>query len=202
MADVTEPALTKAAESAQRAEDAYRALAAAETFAAASRAWEDFLIHWKRGLNRCDGEGKRRYRGKVYVTSKARVTADPRLDYLRVARNTDEHGLAEIVGLQKKAIAIGALGGYESTEPERGPNGEWTIRFTSLTDDPPPFLAILPEHIELKAVNDGRKTIPVPPGYDYVAGETCAPVALAKYGLDFLFSEIDNLASHEREQNQ
>jgi hypothetical protein len=184
---------TPAEQSAERALGAYNDLVEAETFADARAAWEDFLTHWRRGLNRCDAEGTRSRRGS-YVVSKSRVMADSALAYLWSARNAEEHGVAEIATLQERAIAIGAFGGYQEEEVERGPNGERTFRYTPLMDDPPPFFAVLPEHIKLVAVRDREKDVPVPKGYEYGLGETLAPVALAKVGLDFLLDEVANLA--------
>jgi len=121
------------------------------------------------------------------------VEADPALAYLWAARNAEEHGLTEIATLQDRAIAIGSLGGYHEEEGEPGPNGERTFTYTPLTDDPPPFFAVIPEHIKLQAIVDREKIVPVPAGYDYDLAMTCAPVALAKVGLDFLLREIDAL---------
>jgi hypothetical protein len=185
---------TPAEQSAQRALDAYNALAAAEHFAEAREAWEDFLTHWRRGLNRCDVMGKRG-RPTVYVPNRVRVKADPALSYLWAARNAEEHGIAEIATIQERAIAIGAFGGYLEEVGDPGPSGELTVRYTPLTDDPPPFFAILPEHIKLQPVADRGNLLPVPRGYDYDVGETSAPVALAKVGLDFLFEQVANCPS-------
>jgi hypothetical protein len=60
-------------------------------------------------------------------------------------------------------------------------------------DDPPPFFAVLPEHIKPVAITDRTGAVPVPKGYDYDLGETPAPVALAATGLEFLRQEVANL---------
>ena len=184
---------TPAELSVKRAHKAYGALAEAETFEDARAAWEDFLTHWRRGLNRCDAEGARIQRG-AYVPSKVRVMADSALAYLWAARNAEEHGLAEVATVQERAIAIGAFGGYEEERGPPGPNGEMTFRYTPLSDDPPPFFAVLPEHIKLMAIRDRTGAVPVPKGYDYYLAEIPAPVALAATGMDFLRQEVANLA--------
>lgn len=201
LANITKPVPSHAERSAQRATEAVNALIAAETFAEARLAWEDFLTHWRRGLNRCDGKA-RRDRSKQYVPSHNRVRADPALAYLWAARNAEEHGLNEIAIVQQKALAIGALDGYRHETSKRGSHGEWVFKFTPLTDQPPPFVMLLPEHIELQTINDGRTDVPVPPGYTYIVGETSAPVALATYGLNFLFKEISDLTFREDDQDQ
>lgn len=184
---------TSAEQSAQRALVAYNALTVAETFADARAAWEDFLTYWRRGLNRCDVAGTRSRR-KAYVPSRKRVEADPALTYLWEARNAEEHGVAEIATMLPRTLAVGALGGYHEEEGARGPNGERTYRYTPMTADPPPFIALLPEHIKLQAITDRQgNVLRVPVGYDYDVGETLAPVALAKAGLDFLLQEIAEL---------
>lgn len=180
--------------SARRCQDAYEALEAAETFEAARTSWEDFLTHWRRALNRCDAAG-RRAQGRAYPTAHERVSGKVELAYLWAARNAEEHGLAEIATLQDSAIAIGAFGGYLEEEGDPGPNGERTFTYTPLTDDPPPFLALVPEHIKLQPIVDRGQIIPVPPGYDYDLGMVAAPVALAKIGLDFLRQELADLAN-------
>jgi hypothetical protein len=101
---------TSAEQSAQRCRDAFEALAAAETYAAARAAWEDFLTHWRRGLNRCDAVGKRR-RGSAHVPCYQRVIAQPALAYLWAARNAEEHGVVEIAARPDGASGWGALGG-------------------------------------------------------------------------------------------
>ncbi len=181
---------TAARHSAERALQAYEALAAAESYAAAKAAWEDFLIHWRRGLNRCDALGRRN--GVGYVRSFDRVTADAALAYLWAARNADEHGLAPVATVQESAIAIGAFGGYEPGM-RVGPASEVVYTFTPTSDDPPPFIAFLPEHLRLEAIVERGQSQPVPPGYDYDVGQTFAAVALAKHGLEFLEREITNL---------
>lgn len=185
---------TPAEQSAERALSAYNALAAAETFAVARVAWEDFLTHWRRGLNRCDSAGRRSSR-HTYVSARVRVEADPALTYLWAARNAEEHGVAEIATIQERAFAIGAFGGYREEKEEQGPDGGWTVRYTPLTDDPPPFFAVLPEHIKLQPIVELGHVVAVPAGYAYDLGETSAPVALARVGLVFLLKEIANLAS-------
>ncbi|MBB5746565.1 hypothetical protein [Brevundimonas variabilis] len=176
--------------SIERARHAYDALAAAETYAAAKDAWEDFLIHWHRGINRCDAL---RPRNGAHGRSYDRVTADPALAYLRAARNADEHGLAPVATLQESAIAIGAFGGYEPGI-RTGASGEVIYTFTPTSDDPPPFIAFVPEHLRLDAIVDRAGTFPVPPEYDYEVGEILPAVALAQHGLDFLMSEVKNLS--------
>ncbi|WP_296598001.1 hypothetical protein [Phenylobacterium sp.] len=179
--------------SAQRCRDAYEALAAAETYGTARVCWEDFLTHWRRTLNRCDAAGKRA-RGRSYVVAYNRVSANAAVAYLWAARNAEEHGLAEIATVQDSVIAMGAFGGYLEEEGESGPNGERTFTYTPLSDDPPPFLAFLPEHIKLQPIVDRGQVVPVPPGYDYDLGVVAAPVALAKVGLDFLHQEMAGAA--------
>jgi hypothetical protein len=176
-------------QSAQRASSAYEALASAASFVEARQAWEDFLTFLKRGLNRCDIAGKRSGRG-AYASVSARVRADPALYYLWVARNAEEHGVVEIASLQEGAIAIGAFGGYREEAVESAAGGPKEFRYIPLTEDPPPFLAILPEHIKLQAVTERGTVVPVPPGYTYDLGEILAPIALAKTGLDFLEQEV------------
>lgn len=187
------PLATPAELSAERAQAAYTSLAEAETFEDARAAWEDFLTHWRRGLNRCDAEGAHIQRG-AYVPSKMRVMAEPALAYLWAARNAEEHGLAEVAALQERTIAIAAFGGYEEERGPPGPNGEMTFRYTPLSDDPSPFFAVLPEHIKLVAIRDRTGVVPIPKGYDYYLAEIPAPVALAATGLDFLRHEVANLA--------
>jgi len=75
----------------------------------ARSAWEDFLTHWRRALNRCDAAGRR---GRDYVAAVSRVEQDAALAYLWEARNADEHGLAPVASVQDSIIAIGAFGGY------------------------------------------------------------------------------------------
>lgn len=176
-----------------RATAAFNALAEAENFTAARTAWEDFLTHWRRTLNRCDAEGARLAR-RTYVPCHARVELEPALSYLWAARNAEEHGVAEIATLQESAFALAAFGGYQEKEGEPGPNGERTFRYTPLTDDPPPFFAILPEHIKLVLIKERSNVVPVPRGYAYDLGETPAPVSLAAVGLDFLRQELASLA--------
>jgi hypothetical protein len=176
-----------------RAIAAFDALAAAESFTAARTAWEDFLTHWRRTLNRCDAEGARLAR-RTYAPCYARVEADPALSYLWAARNAEEHGVAEIATLQESAFALAAFGGYQEEEGEPGPNGERTFTYTPLTDDPPPFFAVLPEHIKLVPIRERSNVVPVPRDYTYDLGETPAPVALATVGLDFLRQELASLA--------
>ena len=178
---------------AERAQRACTALAAAETFEDARAAWKDFLTHWRRGLNCCDAEGARIKRG-AYVPSKVRVMAEPALSYLWAARNVEDHGLAEIAAVHERVIAIAAFGGYEEERGPPGPNGEMTFRYTLLSNDPPPFFAVLPEHIKPVAIRDRTGVVPVPKGYDYYLAATPAPVALAATGLDFLRQEVANLA--------
>lgn len=178
--------------SVDRARQAYEGLAVAESFVDARSAWEDFLIHWRRGLNRCDAAGRRHRRD--YVAAGSRVDQDAALAYLWEARNADEHGLAPVASAQDSVIAIGAFGGYEPGVEER-PNGERVYTFTPTSDDPPPFIAFLPEHLRLEPVRGLGRVMPVPPGYDYDLGETFAAVALAKYGLDFLMRELANLGA-------
>lgn len=177
--------------SAQRALEAYNALAEADAFATARVAWEDFLTHWRRGLNRCDVEGSR-LQGRSYVRSYERVKADPALTYLWAARNAEEHGVDKIADVQERAFALAAFGGY-SSEVDYDSNRRPTFRFTPLTDDPPPFFAILPEHIKLCAITERGHQLPVPIGYDYAFGEQPAAVALAKVGLDFLLDQVASL---------
>ena len=190
----TWPMATPAEQSAERAQTAFEVLAKAETFQDARAAWEDFLTHWRRALNRCDAEGARVLRG-TYVASKTRVMQDPALAYLWAARNVEEHGIGEIAAVQEGAFALAAFGGYEAEVRPPGLRGEQVIRFTPLSDDPPPFFTVLPEHIKLVAIVDRTGVVPVPKGYDYDLGETPAPVALAAVGLDFLRQEISNLAA-------
>jgi hypothetical protein len=121
--------------------------------------------------------------------------ADPALAYLWAARNAEEHGAAEIATVQDRAFALAAFGGYEEEERPPGPNGERVFRYTPLTDDPPPFFAVLPEHIKLTAIPDRAGEIPVPKGYDYDLGEVPAPVALAAAGLEFLRREVASVAA-------
>ncbi|MDA8249679.1 MAG: hypothetical protein M0Z28_10920 [Rhodospirillales bacterium] len=185
---------TPAEQSAERAQEAFDALAKAETFQEARVAWEDFLTHWRRALNRCDAEGARVLRG-TYVASKTRVVRDQALAYLWAARNAEEHGLGEIAAVQERAFALAAFGGYEAEVRPPSPRGEQVIRFTPLSDDPPPLFAVLPEHIKLVAIVDRTGVVAVPKGYDYDLRETPAPVALAAFGLDFLRQEISNLAA-------
>lgn len=184
---------TPAEQSVERAQEAFDALAKAETFQDARAAWEDFLTYWRRALNRCDAEGARVLRG-TYVASKTRVMQNPALAYLWAARNAEEHGLGEIAAVQELAFALAAFGGYEAEVRASDPRGEYVIRFTPLSDDPPPFFAVLPEHIKLVAIIDRTGVVPVPKRYDYDVGETPAPVALAALGLDFLRQEISNLS--------
>lgn len=179
---------TSADLSAQRAKSAYDALGEAETFVEARAAWEDFLTHWRRGLNRCDAIGKRR-RGRAYAPCHDRVASSPPLAYLWAARNAEEHGVAEIAIPQDSAIAIGAFGGYHEEEGEPGPNGERTFTYTPLAADPPPFFAIIPEHLKLQPIVERDRVVAVPAGYDYDLGITLAPAALAKFGLEFLLAE-------------
>ena len=147
-------------------------------------------MHWRRALNRCDATG--RLRRRDYVAAVSRVEQDPALAYLWEARNADEHGLAPDASAQDSIIAIGAFGGYEPGVEER-PNGERVYTFTPTSDDPPPFIAFLSEHLRLEPVRGRSRVMPVPPGYDYDLGETFAAVALAKHGLDFLLRELANL---------
>ena len=177
----------------RRAEAAYQALAAAESFAEAGDAWEDFLIHLRRALNRCDAEAKRQKRPD-YVRLDRRIPASAALAYLWAARNADEHGLEEIAERQEKTLAIGAFGGYREEVDEPGPNGEVVYRYTPLSDDPPPFFAVVPEHLKLRPVPGRRgQQVPVPDGYAYDIGEVLAPVALAQVGLEFLLGELATL---------
>lgn len=176
-----------ASHSAERARQAYDALAAAETYPAAKAAWEDFLIHWRRGLNRCDALGSRS--GAGFVRSIDRVKTDAALAYLWAARNADEHGLAPVATVRESAISIGALGGYESGT-QTGTSGEIIYTFTPTSEDPPPFLAFLPEHLRLEPIVERARSFPVPPGYDYEVGEIFPAVALAMHGLDFLTREV------------
>jgi hypothetical protein len=111
---------TPAELSVERAYRAYTVLAEAETFADGRAAWEDFLTHWRQGLNRCDAEGSRIRRG-AYVSSKALVRESPALAYLWAATNAEEHGVAEIATVQESAFAIGAFGDYDEEEAEPGP---------------------------------------------------------------------------------
>lgn len=185
---------TPAEQSAERAQEAFDALTKAKTFQDARAAWEDILTHWRRALNRCDAEGAPILRG-TYVASKSRVMQNPALTYLWAARNAEEHGLGEIAAMQERALAPAAFGGYEAEVGRAGPRGEQIIRFTPLSDDPPPFFAVLPEHIKLVAIVDRAGVVPVPKGYDYDLGETPAPVALAVFGLEFLRQEISTLAA-------
>jgi hypothetical protein len=92
--------------------------------------------------------------------------------------------------LQESTLAIGAFGGYREEEGELSPNGERTFRYAPLAPDPPPFFAMLPEHIKLQPIVERDRTQPVPSGYDYDLGMISAPVALAKVGLDFLLQEV------------
>lgn len=117
---------------------------------------------------------------------------DAALAYLWEARNADEHGLAAVASPQDSIIAIGAFGGYEPGVEER-PNGERVYTFTPTCDDPPPFIAFLPEHLRLEPLSARGRVMPVPPGYDYDLGETFAAVALAEHGLAFLLLELANL---------
>ncbi len=183
--------MSKAAKhSADRALQAYDALAAAESYPAAKAAWEDFLIHWRRGLNRCDALGSRS--DGHYVRSTNRVRPDAALSYLWAARNADEHGLASVATMQAAAISIGGFGGYEPGVIT-GESGEVIYTFTPTSDDPPPFLAFLPEHLRLEPIVERTRTVPVPLGYDYDVGEVFPAVALARYGLEFLMREVTNL---------
>ncbi|WP_137721983.1 hypothetical protein [Brevundimonas sp. SGAir0440] len=183
--------MSKAAKhSADRALQAYDALAAAESYPAAKAAWEDFLIHWRRGLNRCDALGSRS--DAHYVRSINRVKTDAAVTYLWAARNADEHGLASVATVQEAAISIGGFGGYEPGV-RTGESGEVIYTFTPTTDDPPPFLAFLPEHLRLEPIVERARIIPVPPGYDYEVGEVFPAVALARHGLEFLTREVTNL---------
>lgn len=95
---------------------------------------------------------------------------------------------------RKAAIAVGAFGGYEPGI-ETGPSGEVIYTFTPTSDDPPPFIAFLPEHLRLEPIVERGRTYPVPAGYDYEVGQTFAAVALAKHGLEFLLREIANLGA-------
>jgi hypothetical protein len=79
-----------------------------------------------------------------------------------------------------------------------GPTGELTFTYTPLTDDPPPFLAVMPEHIKLRPIAERGGVTPVPAAFDYDLGVTFAPVALAQVGLDFLLQQIVALAGPER----
>ena len=180
-------------QSVLRATEAFNALGAAECFPTARTAWEDFLTHWRRALNRCDAEGARIAR-RNFVPCPVRVEAEPALSYLRAARNAEEHGIAEIATLQERAFALAALGGYQEEEGESGPNGERMFRYTPLTDDPPPFFAVLPEHIKLVPIKERSGVVPIPGGFDYDLGEIPARAALAAVGLDFLRQEVANLA--------
>lgn len=177
--------------SVERARHAYDALAAADSYAAAKEAWEDFLIHWHRCLNRCDALRPRSRTGGPRPID--RVSADAALAYLRAARNADQHGVAPVATVQESAIAIGAFGGYEPGI-RTSPTGEVIYTFTPTSDDPPPFIAFVPEHLRLETVVDRAGTFPVPPGYDYDVGEIFPAVALAKHGLDFLMCEVANLS--------
>lgn len=183
--------MSKAAKhSADRARQAYDALAAAESYPAAKAAWEDFLIHWRRGLNRCDALGSRS--DARYVRSINRVRPDAALTYLWAARNADEHGLASVATVQEAAISIGGFGGYEPGE-RTDESGEVIYTFTPTSDDPPPFLAFWPEHLRLEPIVERARPVPVPPGYDYDVGEVFPAVALARHGLEFLTREVTNL---------
>lgn len=184
---------TRVKRDVEQAQEAFNALTNAETFEEARKAWGNFLTHWHRALNRCDAEGARASRG-TYVSSKKRVMQNEALTYLREARNAEEHGLSEITAVQERAFALAAFGGYEEEVCPPGPNGEQVIKFTPLSDNPPPFFAVLPEHIKLMPIVDRTGGIPVPKGYDYDFGETSAPVALAAFGMEFLRQEISNLA--------
>lgn len=184
---------SSAEQSSQRCIEAYEALAAAETYGAARAAWEDFLTYWRRGLNRCDVMGQRS-RGSAHVACYKRVIIQPALAYLWAARNAEEHGVVEIAARQERAIVMGVLGGYREERGAPGPNGELTFTYTPLTDDPPPFLAVMPEHIKLRPIAERGGVTPVPAAFDYDLGMTSAPVALAKMGLDFLLQEIADLA--------
>ncbi len=110
--------LDPARASADRAIQAYEALAAAASFESARSAWEDYLIHWRRALNRCEAAGRRR--SKAYAAPITRVAADPALAYLWAARNADEHGVAPISAPQESIIAVGAFGGYEESVRTEG----------------------------------------------------------------------------------
>jgi len=185
------PEMSKAAtHSADRARQAFAVLAAADSYPAAKAAWEDFLIHWRRGLNRCDALGGRS--DAFYVQSINRVRPDAALTYLWAARNADEHGLASVATMQEAAISIGGFGGYEPGV-RTGESGDVIYTFTPTSDDPPPFLAFLPEHLRLEPIVERTRTVPVPAGYDYEVGEVFPAVALARYGLEFLMHEVTNL---------
>ena len=181
--------MEKLQEPADRVREALEALRTATSFRAAKRHWSDYLIYWRRALNRICGEGVRRDRN-AWIKIDRLVKADPALNYLWEARNEDEHGLTEIATMQPEGIQIGANGfnGFIKSV-SIGPSG-WEVAYTSDQPVTKPIVQFHPEGLKLESVSSRAGEVPVPVAYDYAAGTPSAPVALAEYGLRFVESKI------------
>jgi hypothetical protein len=103
-----------------------------------------------------------------------------------------KRSLDHLPARKQAAISIGGFGGYEPGV-RTGESGEVIYTFTPTSDDPPPFLALLPVHLRLEPIVERTRTVPVPAGYDYDVGEIFPAVALARRGLEFLMCEVTNL---------
>lgn len=93
----------------QQAREALLRLKGAQTYDKAAGAWEDFLIQWHRCVNKCDAYTKKLY-GKGWRPVREQIQADEMLLYLRIARNSDEHGIESITESRDRIRTIGVDG--------------------------------------------------------------------------------------------
>jgi hypothetical protein len=182
-------------EARQRTAEALAGLEAASSFAEARRHWSDYLVYWRRTLNRIDIQGTQKDR-KGWIKSDSIAKVDQALSYLWAARNEDEHGLQEIATRLSDKIQIGGSGyngyiqsivagpGYIHVQHEPHPCS-WNIAPATYH----------PEALKLVDIANRDGVFPAPSGPAYALTKPSAPVVLGREGLRFIARRIADLQS-------
>jgi hypothetical protein len=170
MEDVVERALRRAQEALLR----FRSATALDT---AHDAWEDFLVHWHRAVNKIELKGKA---GNGERWLRRQVWNDAALNYLRTARNAGDHGLEAVMEQTDATTAepdfmMDVGGGFGISS--RGRMGMMLAETIGME--------FVPERLELATVHTEKGEVADPP---LSGGKPMRAVDLAEIGLAFLES--------------